>query len=100
MQLSAQLIHYHVLVCIIIYYKPKGNIIPLLSPLCVSQFQLGTSLRATPGDWLKNIARGSGFDFWKLPGGQKFNKGGDFVEIQSEIFCLCIGFISDKYKNC
>ena len=35
--------------------------------------------------------RGSGFDFRKLPGGR------DFVEIESETFCPCIGFISDKY---
>ena len=33
MQLTIQLIHYHVLICIIICYKPKGNIIILLSPL-------------------------------------------------------------------
>ena len=36
--------------------------------------------RATPGDSLKKIARGSGFDFWKLPGGREFDKGRDFVE--------------------
>ena len=33
MQLTTQLIHYHVLICIIICYRPKGNIIILLSPL-------------------------------------------------------------------
>ena len=33
MQLTTQLIHYHVLICIIICYKPKENIIILLSPL-------------------------------------------------------------------
>ena len=33
MQLTTQLIHYHVLICIIICYKPKGNTITLLSPL-------------------------------------------------------------------
>ena len=33
-----------------------------------------------------------------LPGGREFDKGGDFVEIQSETFCPCIGFISDKYR--
>ena len=33
MQLTTQLIHYHVPICIIICYKPKGNIIILLSPL-------------------------------------------------------------------
>ena len=32
MQLTIQLIHCHVLICIIICYKPKGNIIILLSP--------------------------------------------------------------------
>ena len=35
--------------------------------------------------------------FEKLPGGREFDKGGDFVEIQS-VFCPCIGFISDKYR--
>ena len=40
----------------------------------------------------------SGFDFWKLPGGQKFDKGRDFVEIQSGKFCPYIGLISDKYR--
>ena len=41
--------------------------------------------------------------YWKLPGGREFHKGRDFVKIQNETFCLCIGFISDKYrvsKNC
>ena len=33
MQLSTQLIHYNILICIIICYKPKGNIIIRLSPL-------------------------------------------------------------------
>ena len=33
MQLTTQLVSYHVLICIIICYKPKGNIIILLSPL-------------------------------------------------------------------
>ena len=33
MQLTTQLIHYHVLICIIICYKPKGNIVVFLSPL-------------------------------------------------------------------
>ena len=44
------------------------------------------------------IAWGSGFDCQKLPGGRESDKGGDFVEIQSETFCPCIGFISDKYR--
>ena len=65
-------------------------------PLYLCQFQLGRFPQATPGDYLKKIARGSGFDFWKLPGGQKFDKGRDFVEIESETFCPSIGFISDK----
>ena len=30
--------------------------------------------------------------------GAGFHKGGDFVEIQSETLCPCIGFISDKYR--
>ena len=33
MQLTTQLIHYHVLICIIIFCKPKGNVIILLSQL-------------------------------------------------------------------
>ena len=51
-----------------------------------------------PRGLAQKIARGSGFDFRKLPGGREFDKGGDFVEIQSETFCPCIGFISDKYR--
>ena len=51
-----------------------------------------------PGISSKTLPGGSGFDFWKLPGGREFDKGGDFVEIQSETFCPCIGFISDKYR--
>ena len=46
----------------------------------------------------KKLPEGSGFDFRKLPGGREFDKGGDFVEIRSETFCPCIGFISDKYR--
>ena len=65
-----------------------------LSMLCLSQFQLvhppGISSKTLPGGW--------GFDCWKLPRGQEFDKGGDFEEIQSETFCPCIGFISDKYR--
>ena len=53
--------------------------------------------RATPGDSLKKLLGGFGFDFRKLPGGREFEKGRNFVEIQSETFCPCIGFISDKY---
>ena len=33
MQLTTQLIHYHILICIVICYKNKGNIIILLSSL-------------------------------------------------------------------
>ena len=51
---------------------------------------LGISSKTLPG--------GSGFDFGKLPWGREFDKGKDFVEIRSETFCLCIGFISDKYR--
>ena len=51
-----------------------------------------------PRDELKKLPGGSGFDFRKLPGGREFDKGGDFVEIQSETFCLYVGFISDKYR--
>ena len=32
MQMTTQLIHYHILICIIICYKPKGNIVFLFSP--------------------------------------------------------------------
>ena len=28
----------------------------------------------------KKLPEGSGFDFWKLPGGREFDKGRDFVE--------------------
>ena len=49
-----------------------------------------------PGISSKRLPGGSGFDFWKLPGGREFDKGGDFVEIESETFCPSIGFISDK----
>ena len=51
-----------------------------------------------PGISSKTLPGGSGFDFWKLPRGREFDKGGDFVEIQSETLCPCIGFISDKYR--
>ena len=56
--------------------------------LCVSQFQLGTSSRATPRDKLKKIC----------PGDQDLTFAGRrFCGIQSETFCPCVGFISDKY---
>ena len=32
----------------------------------------------------KNLPRGSGFYFWKLPGGGEFDKGRNFVENESE----------------
>ena len=51
-----------------------------------------------PGISSKKLPGGSGFDFRKLPGGREFDKGGDFLEIQSETLCPCIGFISDKYR--
>ena len=56
-------------------YIPPGNL-------------RGLAQRDCPG--------GSGFDFRKLPGDREFDKGGDFVEIESETFCPSIGFISDK----
>ena len=37
MKLTTQLINYHVLICIIIFYKPEGNII-LLSPLELKRY--------------------------------------------------------------
>ena len=33
-----------------------------------------------------------------MSGSREFDKGGDFVEIQSETFCPCIGFISDNFR--
>ena len=41
---------------------------------------------------------GRDLTFERCPGSREFDKGGDFVEIQSETFCPCIGFISDKYR--
>ena len=49
-----------------------------------------------PGISSKRLPGGSGFDFRNLPGGREFDKGGDFVEIESETFCPSVGFISDK----
>ena len=69
-----------------------------LSMLCLSQFQLGTSPRQPLGISSKTLPGGSGFDFWKLPRSREFDKGGDLMEIQSETFCLFIGFIGDKYR--
>ena len=51
-----------------------------------------------PGISSKKLPGGSGFDFRKLPGAREIDKGGDFVESQSETFCPCIGFINDKYR--
>ena len=34
--------------------------------------------------------------FESCPGGREFDKGGDFVKIESETFCPSIGFISNK----
>ena len=52
--------------------------------LCLSQFQLGTSPRATQGFSSKNLPGGLGFSFWKLLGGREFDKDGDFVDNESE----------------
>ena len=49
-----------------------------------------------PGISSKRFPGGSGFDFWKLPGGREFDGGRDFVEI--ETFCPSIGFISHKQR--
>ena len=46
----------------------------------------------------KHCSGGRDLTFKSCSGGWEFNKGGDFVEIQSETFCPCIGFISDKYR--
>ena len=48
----------------------------------------------------KTLPGESGFYFRKLPGGRELQgrQGRGFVEIQSETFCPCIGFISDKYR--
>ena len=70
----------------------------LLNDICLTQFQLGTSPGQPPGISSKKLPEASGFDFRKLLGGREFGKGGDFVEIQSEKICPCIGFISDKYR--
>ena len=59
MQLTTQLINYHVLICIIICYKPEENIIILLSPLTLRIPREGGSSRSTKGfskitfDWHK-----------------------------------------------
>ena len=50
----------------------------------------GHTPRATPGISSKTLPGDLAFE--SCPG------GGDFVEIQSETFCPCIGFISDKYR--
>ena len=36
-----------------------------------------------PGISSKNLPEGSGFDFWKLPGGREFDKDRDFVKNES-----------------
>ena len=51
-----------------------------------------------PGISSKILPGGRDLTFESCPGGREFDKGGDFVEVQSEIFCPCIGFISDKYR--
>ena len=69
--------------------------------LCLSQFQLGYIPRGNPrGLPQKNCPGGRDLTFESCPGAIRgeFDKGGDFVEIQSETFCPCIGFISDKYR--
>ena len=48
--------------------------------LCLSQFQLGTSPPGKPWGFAQKNARGSGFEFLKLPGGREFDKDRDFVE--------------------
>ena len=51
----------------------------------------------------KHCPGGRDLTFDSCPGAGNFDKGGDFVEIQSETFCPCIGFISNKYRvsqNC
>ena len=51
----------------------------------------------------RGLAQKNSLGGWDLtsescPGGWEFDRGGDFVEIQSDTFCPCIGFISDKYR--
>ena len=49
----------------------------------------------------QKIALGDGISLLKVArggGGREFDKGGDFLEIQNEMFCPCIGFSSDKYR--
>ena len=52
--------------------------------------------RQPPGISSKRLPGGWDLTFESWPGGWEFDKGGDFVEIESETFCLSIGFISDK----
>ena len=71
----------------------------MMNLLCLGQFQLGTSPPATPGISSKSSLGGWGRDLtFEVARGREFDKGGDFVEIQSERICSCIGFISDKYR--
>ena len=80
MGLSVRLAYFMMLLCL--YISVNSNWVDSLrQPLVITSKRL-------PGE--------SGFDFWKLPGGRKFDKGRDFVEIESETFCPSVGFISDK----
>ena len=47
-------------------------------------------------NWVHPPGQPPGISSKRLPGGRGFDKGGDFVEIESEAFCPSIGFISDK----
>ena len=77
----------------------QGNSTLLLRRLYLSQYQLGTSLRATPGISSKNLPGGSGFDFYKLCRGREFDKGRDFVKNESETLKNCVDQIFTGEKN-
>ena len=53
-----------------------------------------------PGISLKNLPRGSGFDFQKLPGGREFDKGRDFVKNEGQTSNNCVDQIfTDENKK-
>ena len=51
-----------------------------------------------PGLAQKHCPGGRDLTFESCPGAGNSKKGGDFVEIQSETFCPCIDFISNRYR--
>ena len=69
--------------------------------ICLSQFQLGTSLPGQRrGISSKKLALGgSGFDFEMLPRGQEFDKGREFVKNESETLNNCVDQIFTGEKK-